>query len=94
MLWWNIIKQWEKATVTLKTVKWHPSEPFSAPNIKQLNPWPNTLASHVENYSKLSTCQREMEPFKDHKRTHRHLSNFRNKPQQKKPSKHSVPILA
>ena len=28
---------------------------------KQLNPWPNSLPSHVENYSQLSACQGEIE---------------------------------
>ena len=35
----------------------------------QLNPWPNPLASCVLNYSRLSACQEEMEPFEDHPST-------------------------
>ena len=35
----------------------------STHHTKQLNPWPNSLASHVVNYSQLSVCQGEMEPF-------------------------------
>ena len=49
---------------------------------KQLNPWPNSSASHVVNYSCLTACQGEMEPFEDHLNTCGHLTNLRNKPQQ------------
>ena len=48
VVWWKLTKWWEKAMVTLKTVKRHPLVPFSALHIKQLNPWANTLASYVE----------------------------------------------
>ena len=30
---------------------------------KQLNPWPNSSASRVVNYSQLSACQGDMQPF-------------------------------
>ena len=30
---------------------------------KQLNPWPNSSASRVMNYSRLSACQGDMGPF-------------------------------
>ena len=30
---------------------------------KQLNPWPNSSASRVVNYSQLSACQEDMQPF-------------------------------
>ena len=30
---------------------------------KQLNPWQNSSASHVVNYSQLSACQGDMQPF-------------------------------
>ena len=30
---------------------------------KQFNPWPNSSASHVMNYSQLSDCQGNMQPF-------------------------------
>ena len=33
---------------------------------KHLNPWPNSSASHVVNYSLLPVCPGEMEQFKDH----------------------------
>ena len=33
---------------------------------KQLNLWPNSSTSGVVNYSQLSACPGEMEPFKDH----------------------------
>ena len=32
---------------------------------KQLNSWPDSLAGCVVNYSQLSACQGEIEPFKD-----------------------------
>ena len=31
--WWVAIKWWAKAMLTLKTTKWHPLMPFSAPHI-------------------------------------------------------------
>ena len=52
---------------------------------KQLNPWPNSLASHVVNYNQLSAYQGDMEPFEGDPRTHGHLTSLRNKPQQKQP---------
>ena len=48
-------------------------------NAKQLNPWPNSLASHVLNYSRLSACQGKMESSKDHLSTCEHLTSLRNK---------------
>ena len=59
---------------------------------KVLNPWPNSSASCVLNYSWLSACQGEMEPFKDHLSTHGQLTNLRNKPQQMQPGQLSTPI--
>ena len=44
---------------------------------KQLNPWPNLLASHAVNCSQLSPFQREIEPFKDHLNTRGCLTNLR-----------------
>ena len=35
-------------------------------HIKQRNPWPNSSASGMMNYSWLFACQGEIEPFKDH----------------------------
>ena len=52
-------------------------------HINQLNPWPNSLASCVVNYSQPSACQGEMEPFEDHLSTCGRLTSIRNKPQQK-----------
>ena len=47
---------------------------------KQLNPWPNSSASCVVNYSWLSARQGEMEPLKDHPSTRGCLTSLRNKP--------------
>ena len=52
---------------------------------KQPNPWPNTSASCVVNYSWLSTHQEDMEPFKDHLSTHEDMTSLRNMSQQKQP---------
>ena len=38
----------------------------AAYHIKQLNPQPNSSSSHVVNYSQLSACQEELEPFEEH----------------------------
>ena len=46
---------------------------------KKLNPWPNSSASHVVNYSQLYTCQGDRKLFKDHQITHRCLTSLRNK---------------
>ena len=61
---------------------------------KQLDPWPNLLASHVVNFSQLSACQGEIKPFEDHPSTCGHLASLRNKPKQKPPGQLSVPISA
>ena len=55
-------------------------------HIKQLNPWPNSSASPVVNYSRLFACHGEMEPFEDHLSTHECLKSIRNKPQQQQPT--------
>ena len=52
---------------------------------KQLNPWPNSLASRVVNYSQLSACQGDMQPFEGDLYTRERLTSLRNKPQQKQP---------
>ena len=52
---------------------------------KQLNPWPNSSASHVVNYSQLFTCQGDMQPSKGDPSTCGCLISLRNKPQQKQP---------
>ena len=36
---------------------------------KQLHLWPNSSPSRMVNYSQLSACQEEREPFKDHQIT-------------------------
>ena len=50
---------------------------------KQLNPWPNSSASCVVNYSQLSACQGDMQPFEGDPYTRERLTSLRNKPQQK-----------
>ena len=52
---------------------------------KQLNPWPNSSASRVVNYSQLSACQGDMQPFESDPYTCGRLTSLRNKPQQKQP---------
>ena len=46
-----------------------------------------------DNYSQLSACQGEREPFKDHKIIYGHLTSLRNKPQQKKLGKFLPELL-
>ena len=46
---------------------------------KQLNPWPNSSASHV--VSQLSACQGDMQPFEGDMYTRERLKSLRNKPQ-------------
>ena len=67
---------------------------ISTYHTKQLNPWPNSSASCVVNYSRLSACQGEMEPFEADQSTHGRLTSLRNKPQQKQPRQLSVSIHA
>ena len=60
---------------------------------KQLNPWPNSLASCT--YGELqpvSAYPGKMEPLRDNLSTHGYLTSLRNKPQQKQPGKLSAPI--
>ena len=59
---------------------------------KQLNPWPDLSASRVVNYSQLSACQGDMQPFKGDPYTRGRLTSLRNKPQQKQPGQLSVSI--
>ena len=49
---------------------------------KQPNPWPNSSASCVVNYSWLSACQGHVEPFEGDPSTCGCLTSLRNKPQQ------------
>ena len=50
---------------------------------KQLNPWPNSSASRVVNYSQLSACQGDMQLFEDDPYTRGRL----NKPQKQATAK-------
>ena len=59
---------------------------------KQLNPWPNSSASRVVNYSQLSGCQGDMQPFEGDPYTRGRLTSLRNKPQQKQPGQLSASI--
>ena len=59
---------------------------------KQLNPWPNSSASRVVNYSQLSACQGDMQPFEGDSYTCGCLTSLRNKPQQKQPRQLSASI--
>ena len=59
---------------------------------KQLNPWPNSSSSRVVNYSRLSACQGDMQPFEGDPYTRGHLTSLRNKPQQKQPRQLSASI--
>ena len=61
---------------------------------KQLNPWLNSSASRVVNYSQLSLCQGDMEPFEGNPSTRGRLTSVRNKPQQKQPRQLSASIHA
>ena len=49
---------------------------------KQLNPWPNSSASRVVNYSRLSACQGDMEPFEGDPSTRGRLTSLGNKSNQ------------
>ena len=59
---------------------------------KQLNSWPNSSASRVVNYSQLSACQGDMQPFEGEPYTRGRLASLRNKPQQKQPGQLSASI--
>ena len=59
---------------------------------KWLNPWPNSSASRVGNYSQLSACQGDIQPFEGHMHTRGFLTNLSNEPQQKQPGKLSASI--
>ena len=61
---------------------------------KQLNPWPNSLASRVVNYSQLSACQGDMQPFEGDLYTRGRLTSLRNKPQQSSPGNFQHQYLA
>ena len=61
---------------------------------KQLNLWPNSSASRVVNYSRLSACQGDMESFEGDPSTRGRLTSLRNKPQQKQPRWLSASIHA
>ena len=59
---------------------------------KQFDLWPNSSASCVVNYSQLSTCQENMQPFEGDPSIRGHLTSLRNKPQQKQPRQLSESI--
>ena len=59
---------------------------------KQLNPWPNLSASRAVNYSLLSACKGDMQPFEGDLFTRGRLTSLRNKPQQKQPGQLSASI--
>ena len=61
---------------------------------KQLNPWPNSSASRVVNYSQMSACQRDMQPFEGNPYTRGCLASLRNKPQQSSPGNFQHQYLA
>ena len=61
---------------------------------KQLNPQLNSSASCVVNYSWLSACQVDMEPFEGVQNTCGCLTSLRNKPQQKQSGNISASIFA
>ena len=54
---------------------------------KQLNPWPNSSASRVVNYSWPPACQEEMKPFEEHLSTRGCLTSLRNKLQKQAAAK-------
>ena len=43
---------------------------------KQLNPWPNSSVSRVVNYSELSACQGDMQPFEGYPYTRGRLTSL------------------
>ena len=59
---------------------------------KKLNPWPNSSVSRIVNYSPLSTCLGEMEPFEDDLSTRGRMTSLSNNPQQKQPRQLSPSI--
>ena len=59
---------------------------------KHLNPWPNSSASCVVNYSQLSACQGDMQQFEGDPYTRGRLTSLRNKPQQKQPGQLTASI--
>ena len=53
----------------------------STHHTKQLNPWTNSSASRLVNYSRLSACQGKMEPFEGHPNTCGHKTGLRKRKQ-------------
>ena len=73
--WWGTIKWQVNPLSKLKTAKWYQLVVFSAPhNIKWLNPWPTSPASHVVIYSWMTVQGDEAHPS-----THGHLTSLRIK---------------
>ena len=60
---------------------------------KAINAWPNSSAIHV-NYSQLSACKWDMQPFEGDPNTHGRLNSLRNKPQETQPGQLSASIPA
>ena len=52
----------------------------SSYHTKQLNPWQNSSAGRMVNYSWLSGCQRDVEPFEGDPSTCGCRTGLRNKP--------------
>ena len=48
---------------------------------EQLNPWPNSSASHVVFHSRLSACQGKMGTLKGYLSTCGHLTGLRKRPE-------------
>ena len=52
---------------------------ISTCHTKQLNPWPNSSASHVVIHNWISACQGKMGQFKGHQSTHGSQTGLRKK---------------
>ena len=87
-----IVRLWE--VVAVAGAYYHIKLSLLTYHIKQLNPWLNSSASRVVNYSWLSTCQSDIQPFKGDLSTCGRLTSLRNKPQRNKPKQLSASIPA
>ena len=61
---------------------------------EQLNPWPNSSASRLVNYSRLSACQGDMQPFEGDPYTRGHLTSLKNKLSKSSPGNFQHQYLA
>ena len=61
---------------------------------KQLNPWPNSSASRVVNYSQLSACQGDMQPFEGDPHTCGRLTSLRTSHSKSSPGNFQHQYLA